>query len=83
MTELADVLSRRKFDAYVTVEGRQTFFRLFFGRWIWFLSYPSFGPAGILRMTSSWSLLSAAGPELSYQAMPIFWCYIPFVASRL
>jgi uncharacterized protein len=31
MTELADVLSRRKFDAYVTVEERQTFFRLFYG----------------------------------------------------
>jgi uncharacterized protein len=30
MTELADVLSRRKFDAYVTVEERKTFFRLFF-----------------------------------------------------
>ena len=31
MTELTDVLSRRKFDAYVTVEERQTFFRLLFG----------------------------------------------------
>lgn len=28
MMELADVLSRRKFDAYVTVQERQTFLRL-------------------------------------------------------
>jgi putative PIN family toxin of toxin-antitoxin system len=31
MTELTDVLSRRKFDPYVTIEERQTFFRLLFG----------------------------------------------------
>jgi putative PIN family toxin of toxin-antitoxin system len=31
MTELTDVLSRRKFDTYVTVAERQTFFRLLFG----------------------------------------------------
>jgi predicted nucleic acid-binding protein len=30
VTESADVLSRRKVDAYVTVEERKTFFRLFF-----------------------------------------------------
>ena len=28
LTELADVLSRAKFDAYVTIEDRQEFFRL-------------------------------------------------------
>lgn len=65
MTELADVLSRRKFDAYVTVEERQTFFRLFYGAVDLVLSYPSFGPAGVPRMTGSWSLLSVAGSEIS------------------
>ena len=58
--ELADVLGRQKFDAYVTIAERQEFLRVFAPLPNASLSYISCVPAAIRETTSFWSSPSMA-----------------------